>query len=294
MKEVAWKRAVITGGSSGIGYELAKILILRGIDVLLLARGRERLEAAVEALSRENAHPASRRKGAFGISPAASSDGALRGRVEYLSLDVTKRDELEGQQARLIGDHGGPLLLVNSAGTAYPDYFERIPYEVYRKTVEVNLGGTWNITQLLVPHLEAGSHIVNVSSVAGFVGTFGYTAYSASKFAITGFSEALRNELASRGIGVSVLCPPDTRTPQLEEEEKTKPPETRAISGNAAVLEPAYVAECLLRGVKKRRFFIVPGIHAKLIYWVHSFLPKLLYHVLDREVEKVAKRKKLS
>ncbi len=284
MKTLPWKTAYVTGGSSGIGYAVTKKLVESGVDVVLIARRSEKLNSAISSMRREIRERGSGRK---------MVSGAERnlGTMAPLPLDVSRRDEVESRLPECMEGREGASLLVNSAGIAYPEHFADIPHEKFRRMMEINVEGTWNCTQVALPHLRVGSHIVNVSSIAGFVGTFGYTAYSASKFAIVGFSEALRNELSQRHIGVSVLCPPDTNTAQLEEEEKTKPDETRAISGNAGALEPERVAETLLRGARKGEFFIIPGLQGKLIYYVHRALPRLIHRIVDGEVKKIAKRK---
>ena len=261
--------AYVTGGSSGIGLAVAKKLVQSGTHVVLLARRKEKLESAGEILRAEGGG----------------------GKVYPVSLDVRDREDVERVLGETFDLYGAPDLLINSAGIAYPGYFEEIPYEKFRDIMDINVGGMWNVTRASVPFMKPGSWIVNVSSIAGFLGLFGYTAYSASKFAVVGFSESLRNELSGRGIGVSVLFPPDTKTPQLEEEEKTKPPETRAISGNAKALEPEYVAVALMRGIRRRRFFILPGFQGKLIYCAHRLWPGLIHKIIDGEVRKIEKRK---
>jgi short-subunit dehydrogenase len=138
---------------------------------------------------------------------------------------------------------------------------------------------------------EHGGYIVNVSSIAGFIGLFGYTDYSASKFAIIGFSEALRSELKRYGITVSVLCPPDTDTPGFHEENKTKPEETKAISGSAKLMQPDEVARALLSGMRKEARHIIPSFDGKLIFLLKRLLPGLVEFVMDSTIKKVqAKR----
>ncbi|MDZ7794985.1 MAG: SDR family oxidoreductase [Spirochaetia bacterium] len=265
MYKFAFHNALITGGSSGIGLATAQKLVESGVNVMLVARDYERLGAAKRRLEER------------------AAEGA---EVLVVAVDVSDRKMLENVLAPLIMNGIPPDLVVNCAGMAYPNYFEQIDSEIFDKTVQINLTGTWNILKCVVPTMGPGGHIVNVSSVAGLVGTFGYTAYSASKFAVIGLSEALRNELSQKGIGVSVLCPADTDTPQLEFENRTKPPETRAISGNAGVMKPEQVAEALLAGVRKKRFLIVPGAQAKLVYLAKRLVPGLLYRIMDREAKK--------
>ncbi len=185
---------------------------------------------------------------------------------------------------------GAPDILVNGAGMAYPDYFDRIPHDIFVKTINTNLTGTWNVISEVVPLMKKkGGHLVNVSSVAGYVGTFGYAAYSASKFGIIGLSEALKGELKPFNIYVSVLCPPDTDTPQLKEEDRTKPPETRAISGNVKLMQPEEVAKHLLAGIRKKKFMILPGFMNKVTYIIKRLAPWIVFMIMDSDIRKVQK-----
>ncbi|MEA1911992.1 MAG: SDR family oxidoreductase, partial [Spirochaetota bacterium] len=217
MKSFNNKLVYITGGSSGIGLASADEFLKAGASVLLIARNEKKLKDAKVVLSRE-------------MEPGIDAG------ISICSLDITKCNEVQSVLSDQIKNIGVPDILINCAGMAHPDYFEKIPYDRYEKTISTNLTGAWNVLSVLVPVMKRDSHIVNVSSVGGFIGVFGYTAYSASKFGIMGLSEALRGELKPRGISVSVLCPPDTDTPGMEEENRTKPEETHAISGNVKLV----------------------------------------------------------
>ena len=118
------------------------------------------------------------------------------------------------------------------------------------------------------------------------MGIFGYTAYSPSKFALRGLAEALRAEFLRDGVAVSIVYPPDTRTPQLDEENKTKPAETKRIGASAATLEPDYVARAIVRGIKEGRFSITPGWEMTVLNRFHSCLSPLLAKYFDRLIRK--------
>jgi len=270
MKRPPYKQAFITGGSSGIGYAIAGYLVQRGTAVTIASRDRDKLLGAQQKLKEK------------------AADGKS---VEILQLDISDRPAVEGKLRELVSAGNTPDLLVNCAGMAYPDYFESFDSAVFDRTLSVNLTGTWNVLRTIVPHMQAGSQVVNVASVSGLVGTFGYTAYSASKFGIIGLSEVLRNELSLRGIRVSVLCPPDTDTPQLEQENLTKPYETRVISGNAGILKPEQVAEALFSGLRRKRFLIIPGFMAKLTCVLKRLFPGLVYFIIDSDAKKAYRRK---
>lgn len=263
------KVVYITGGSSGIGLSTAELLAREGADVLVFARGRERLEEAVRSI------------------------GAARKRetqrIGFRQMDVSDYKEVARVMREAVAEFGPPDILINSAGRAYPDYFENISFEQFDETMHVHIYGIWNTVSALLPHLkERGGYIVNVTSLLGFMGVFGYTDYCASKFAIIGFSEALKSELKPQGVGVSILCPPDTDTPGFEVENRRKPPETVAISEGGGVMQPEKVAEVLLKGVRKGKFFICPG-SSGMIFYLKRFFPWLLDLVMDRAIKKTRK-----
>lgn len=263
--------AFITGGSSGIGLAVAKELVRRKVDVLLIARGKERLEQAAATLQ----------SGWMEVSGGSES----KPRVAILPLDVGNPEQVKSLLVRAVQEFGEPDFLFNGAGEAFPDYFERIPDTVFEHTLGVHLKGTWYVTRTLLPYLKKNRGIiVNVSSLAGIVGVFGYTAYSAAKAGVIGFSEALRSELVYEGVRVVVLCPPDTETPGFEKENRSKPPETKAISANAGVLKPEKVAQELFRGLSKGKFLIVPGIEARFTVWVARHMPAMVRWIMDRTI----------
>jgi 3-dehydrosphinganine reductase len=268
------KNVYITGGSSGIGLAVAKTFSKRGANVIIFARGEMRLDGALKELEQSRVREDQK--------------------FSSMAVDVAEIDDVSVIMERAIREFGLPGVLVNSAGMAYPNYFEDISYEKFDEMLTVNIYGIRNVVSCLLPSMKETreGYIVNISSMAGLIGVFGYTAYSASKFAVIGFSEALRGELRPHNIKVSVLCPPDTDTPQLHEENKTKPPETKAIAGNAGIMNPDGVAETLIRGMEKGKFMIIPGLEGKFIYLAKRYVPSLVNYVMDRAVEKLTRSRK--
>jgi len=265
-------RVYIVGGSLGIGLAVAQRVAALGASVTILARRREPLEQAADLI-----RAACRRS---------------EQSVVWRQLDVADHAQVTATLDALVTEHGAPDVLINCAGRAYPRRFEDVTYAQFAETMAVNLHGCWNTVQTLLPHMKARGrgYIVNTSSIAGLIGVFGYTDYCASKFALVGFSEALRGELKPHGITVSVLCPPDTDTPGFATENLTKPEETRAISATAKVLPAAAIADALLRGMARRRFLIVPGLDGRLGVVAKRLVPTLVYWVMDRTVAKVRRR----
>ena len=268
MKDLNGKVVYVVGGSSGIGLATAKALAAEGAHVIIFARRKDRLEQAL---------------GEIKAAKVSTSQ-----RFSCMQVDVSVWDEVKTVMSRAVAEFGVPDVLINCVGRAYPRVFEEVSYEQFKETMETNFYGVWHTTSVLVPHMkEKGGHIVNVSSIAGFLGLFGYTDYSASKFAIIGFSEALRSELKQYGITVSVLCPPDTDTPGFHEENKTKPEETRAISAGAKLRQPEEVARALIDGMKKGKMYIVPGFDSRLISLLKRLFPGLVEFVMDSTIKRV-------
>jgi 3-dehydrosphinganine reductase len=260
-----WKDKIvlITGGSSGIGLAMAILLSAAGAHIWLTARRREVLEAALKEVEAARRDPSQH----CGIVAAD-----VRGQAARVIYEVTKAA-------------GAPDVVINSAGITQPGYVQELPLEVFRRLMEVNYYGTVYVTKAALPGmLERGAgHIINISSMAGYQGVFGYSAYGASKYAVTGFSEVLRAEMKPFGIRVSVAFPPDTDTPQLAYEAPFKPTETKAISGIAKALSAETVGRAILEQAAKGHFLIFPGFDSWFFYVLSSKLPKsLVFAVLDQ------------
>jgi short-subunit dehydrogenase len=206
-------------------------------------------------------------------------------------MDVSDAAQARAVLSAALAEFGVPDVLINAAGRAYPRRFEDVSLAQFHETLEVNLHGIWHAVQVLTPPMKArGGLIVNVSSMAGLIGVFGYTDYSASKFAVIGLSEALRSELKPHRLRVLVLCPPDTDTPGFQVENKTKPAETRAVSGQPA-MRPDEVAGVLIRGMEKERFIILPGLGNRIVYLLKRLWPGLVFRFMDRTIRKVQSRR---
>jgi short-subunit dehydrogenase len=257
----------VVGASLGIGLAVAERLAARGDDVAIFARREGPLAEAARAVEARRLRPSQR--------------------VLARTLDASDEAQVRAVMAACVAELGPPDLLVNCAGRAIPGHFERISAAQLDETLRLNLHTCWNTTAALVPAMKArGGHVANVSSLAGLIGVFGYTDYCAAKFAVVGFSEALRQELAPHRIGVSVLCPPDVDTPGLALEDATKPDETRAVSAGARLLTADVVADALLAGVGRRRFVIVPGADGRLAWLAKRLAPGLVDRLIARRLRR--------
>jgi len=150
----------------------------------------------------------------------------------------------------------------------------------------VNYFGTVHTTQAVLPWMveRRSGHIINLCSSAGFVGVYGYSAYSGSKFAVRGYTDTIRAEVKPRGIRMSIVFPADVDTPQLAYETPIKPAVTREISRSARVMQPEAVAEYILRKAARGAYIIVPGFDNRMLYHLNNFLGPLAYPVMDSMV----------
>jgi len=241
------RHAAVTGGSSGIGLALAKRLAAEGWNVTILARDQARLDEAATQLNAARKNP--------------------QQRVLALSVDVADPAALTQSIEQAVAAFGPPDLAVASAGIVIPETFTKLSADDFRRTMEVNYFGTVDFVRACLPSMRANrkGRIVLVSSGAGLIGLYGYSAYAPSKFAVRGFGEALRSELAPEGIGVSVVFPPDTDTPQLREELRVRPAITSKIAGGAKVKSADEIAQAILSAIAKGRFIIAPGFEMGML-----------------------------
>src|SRR5512138_1680307 len=244
--------ALITGGSSGIGLALAQLLAREGAHVWMLARRKELLESALYNLP--------------------SANGQRHG---ILSVDVSNWGQVRSAMERFQREVAVPDLLINSAGVTEPGLVEELPVETYRDMIEINYLGTVHATKAVLPGmLQRGTgDIVNISSAGGFVTGPGYGAYSPSKFAVRGFSDALRAEVKPRGVRVFLVYPPNTDTPQRAYEVSRQTPEIHTLDENAGLgpwkfgtLPVDDVAQQILMSVHHGGYVILPGAGNRVLY----------------------------
>jgi len=258
--ELAGSHAIVTGGSRGIGLATAHALLARGARVSLVAR-----DAAVLARA------------------AAELGDEARG-VETAAADVADREALVTALAALTSAAGPCDVLVTSAGISRPGYFQELDDQTFRDLMEVNYFGTLHAIRAVVPSMIARGRgsIVGVSSAAGLLGVFGYTAYSPTKFAVRGLLESLRAELAPQGIHVGCCYPPDVDTEMLANEAAYKPAETEAISGTIRPIPAERVARAIVRGIERRRFTITADVQTALVGRLAPLGEELVSTILDR------------
>ena len=273
--QIDGRNVYISGGTSGIGLAVAEKFAALGANLFLFSVDEQaKLDEAVRAVERA-------RKNDFQ-------------RVAAIRLDVVDPEAVERELRAAAESFGPPTGLVNSAGIGGAIYFDQLSYERFDATVKISLYGARNTVAALLPSMRTngGGFIVNVASMSGLIGLVGYAAYSSAKFAMVGFSQALRSELKRDNIRVAALCPPQVETPLLAETDRYKPPEVKAINNNAGLLQASEVADALVRALDKDTFLIVPGKRGKLFYHFNRLFPRLRERMTDRLIRKVQKQQK--
>ena len=255
--------ALVTGAASGIGRALAEGLAARGCHLALVDRNAAGLEA---------------------VAAQARQRGV---RVSTHPFDLSKLEDIGALVNDVIAQHGRVTLLINNAGVALGGRFEEVSLEEFEWLMSINFRAVVALTKACLPYLlrEGGAHLVNVSSVFGLVAPEGQTAYSASKFAVRGFTEALRHELEGR-LSVSVVHPGGVKTNialgarvavtvdpvRARQEAEQFDKGLRTLPGDAA--------ETILRATERRQGRVLIGVDARLIDVIQRLWPIFYWRIL--------------
>jgi short-subunit dehydrogenase len=258
-RTLAGARMLITGASQGIGKALAEAAAARGARVLAVARSADLLADLAQEVQ-------------------------ARGQVlEFLDADITNPGDRERMLFAAVEQFGGLDILVNNAGIGATGHFADVAADRLRKIMEVNFFGLTETTRAFLPLLKGGVKpaIVNISSIAGKRGIPARSEYSASKFAVQGFSEALRAELAKDGIDVLVICPGFTATNfsqnMLEQKALIQYDHLRGMS-------PEQVAQATLRTIEKGKNEIHLTFQGKMVALVSKFFPRIADRIAKKKV----------
>ena len=258
------RTAVITGAAGGIGRAIAVSLARRRCQLALADIDESGLTATAD-LAREH-----------GV------------RVSQHKIDVADRTAVAEFPNVVAAEHPGVDVLVNNAGVAVGGTFERVAEVDFEWLFEINFWGVVRMTRAFLPLLRASgdARIVNLSSIYGVVAPPEQTAYSASKFAVRGFSEALRHELEGSGVGVTVVHPGGVATAIAEnarlpagvsEEEIAR---RREKYRKLLRLPPEVAGEIIVRAVERRQPRVLVGSDAKAISLIARLLPASYWKVL--------------
>ncbi len=257
-------RILITGASQGIGRALAIIAVKRGAKVLAAARNEELLRELADEV------------------------GKTGGTLVTVAADVTSAEDRQKMVDAAKNHFGGLDVLINNAGIGATGHLAEASPERLRKIFEVNVFGLTETTRVFLPLLKQGTKpaIVNISSIAGKRGIPGRSEYSASKFAVQGFSEAIRAELGKDGIDVIVVNPGLTQTNfsknMLEQKARVQLDHLRGMT-------PEQVAEATLRALEKGKNEVTLTFKGKLLVFFSRFFPRLVDRIVRRKVANIFK-----
>ena len=259
---------VITGGSSGLGKVLADRLVRAGANLALVARDSSKLA---------------------GIRGELSALCTASQRVEVFSCDVSEHAEVKKTMQVIADSVGMPDMLINSAGILREGYFEKVPLSTFHEVMDINYFGTLNCIKAVMPFFrkKGKGRIINISSLGGRIGTFGYAAYCSSKFAVTGLSDVLRCEFKPLNIKIHLVCPGEFESPMVDELNTYRSEENRVVAQTVPVMTADAVADEVIRGIEKDRYLIIPGVTARFLEMTGRWFPWVSRLVVDYKISRI-------
>lgn len=260
MTNVSGKTVYITGGASGMGMIAGKMLAGLGAHIVVLDLNPT--DAALQEIE--------------------SARRAPEQRVARYKINIADRGMVLGTVASAITETGAPDILINMAGIGNAAELIDMKYEAFDRVIQINLYGTRNIVEAVLPSMLARGHgkIVLVGSMGGIIAVYGYTAYGSSKFAVVGLAQCLRYELKPRGISVACFCPGEVETPGLAAERKTLHPASAALKKIGGTMPVEVAVRGLVKGIERDEFMIIPGWKVKTTYWMHRITPVWLWNAI--------------
>ena len=243
---------IITGASSGIGAAVALRLAQAGMRLALAARRQDRLKQV------------------------AGEVESLGGEALVIPTDVRERDEIQTMVQATLERWGRIDVLFNNAGVGHDDKLVNVKPGRLRDEIQVNLTAVIECTQAVLPVMlrQGSGHIINVSSIAGLIATPGSSIYSATKFGVNGFSDALRRELRGSGIHVSAFCPGYTASeisPALKAVSEGRPDAPHVVG----LMPVTYVADQVARLIHHPRLRVILPPSWKFLVVLAFLLPRL-------------------
>ena len=267
--------AVVTGAAQGIGAALALELARRGCHLALVDRDLPRLSATA-ATTRS-----------FGVH------------VSEHHIDIADADAIAALPAQVLQHHGRVNIVINNAGVGLMGNFGQLKLEEFEWLFNINFWGVVRTSKAFLPvlHKEPDAYLVNISSVFGLIAPAEQTAYAASKFAVRGFTDALRHELAGTSIGVAVVHPGGIRTRIAHNARRAEAVDSASADHRAEEFfkrvktTPQEAARRIIDGIEKRAKRILIGGDASVIDWLSRLAP-IGYWLVLRKMLVVEERAK--
>ena len=276
------RTAVITGAASGIGRGIAVALARRGCNLALADVNDAGLSETARMAQSARMDPTNQ----------AAPQSTLR--ISQHRLDVADRSAVAAFPAAVLAAHPGVDILVNNAGVAVGGTFEAVSEEDFEWLFEINFWGVVRMTRAFLPLLRKSddARVVNLSSIFGIISPPAETAYSASKFAVCGFSHSLRHELAGSNVGVTVVHPGGVATSIADNARvpKDMPPvevaRRRALANKALRMPPATAGEIIVQGIERRSARVLVGNDAKFLAFLERLAPVSYWKIFSRFIPK--------
>lgn len=252
------KYAVITGGSSGLGFAIAGNLAEKGYTPILIARRKNKLDEAVENLKKAGFE-------AYGFAGNIANPAELTGIAEIVRKQFGTVD----------------FLVLNAGVVTVGLLSEYADYATIKEDIETDLWGTVVSMRVFMPLLKSGSRVLMISSAFGLMGAAGYSTYCAAKAGVINFAQALRRELLCKNIAVHVACPADIDTPQYAAESSSMPGWMKqAASARKTLLSPESAAEKIISKCKGNKFLITINFEIALFRFLSKILPDVIVTAL--------------
>lgn len=261
------KTVIITGASSGIGKACAEAFAKRGANVVISGRNKDNLEQAADELRKTGSQ------------------------ILSVTGDVSNENDCKLLIEKTVEKFGSIDILINNAGISMRALFKDLQLDIIRKVMDINFWGTVYCTKFALPYLlKTKGSVVGISSIAGYNGLPGRTGYSASKFAMHGFLDALRIENLKTGLHVLIACPGYTasniRNAALVADGSKQGESPR---DEEKMMTAEEVAEEIVKAIAKRKRTLVLTSQGKLAVLMNKFLPsltdKLVYNAVAKEGE---------
>ena len=261
------KVVIITGASSGIGKACALEFFKHGARLVLVSRTESKLMELKKDIIN------------------------LGGEVIYVVADVSNEEDCANIMKKTISSYGCIDILVNNAGISMRALFIDLALTDFEKVMKINFYGTVYCTKYALPHiLKNNGSIVGVSSIAGHKGLPGRTAYSASKFAMTGFLEALRIENLKKGLHVLIASPGFTASNIRQNAlDATGDKQKKSPRNEKKMMSAELVAEKIFYAVYKRKNSIVLTFQGKFVVFLNKFFPSLVNRLIFNSLSKEKK-----
>ena len=262
MTDIVGKTALITGAGGGFGRHMVQQFRAAGSKLVLTDVSEEALSAANDDAGND-------------LQASVAADLATEEGCDAIAELCASHDLI-------------PDILVNNAGIAVAGRLDHVPRDQWETLMQLNLLAPMRLCSHFIPQMiERGSgHIVNISSLAGWIGAQGLSSYCASKFGLRGFGDSLAYELKGTGVQVTTVFPCFSRTPILDSPQFGY--EERRVVPEYVISEPEDVVARVLDGIRRNRMHVFPDRHARLIHYVTRFAPWLV-PTLDRRLDEQSK-----